>query len=403
MLYPSYHCQKFRPSQNSFVPTRLSLPSQTMSSTTSQGGNPFDHIPAGKPPPGVTSNLIDPPSRGHTIIVLDSIFVPLALIAVFVRFFVRLKWTKVRGWDDICILLAAIGTIAHFVIHDQLIRHGLGRHMWDIPVSWLISPSSIRLLSSNGIVSAWTFLFTKLSILLLYLNLFQVSRVTKIIIYVGIAVVTGYYVSILFAAVAAVNNCATITATKDSSFCYDWAGIVTIITNSFNSSTDWFLLILPLPLVMKIKMRMRQRLVVGSVFAAGLAACAASTARLGVQIHLYSTGEDTLWWQALNAQLAAVEINIGIIVACVPTFPQLWRNTKPLVYAMGSNLSRSLLRRSPPGSKAATSSVRSEIGYAGTTKLRKVPSSVTEQPVLQDHGLIDDIELQQAKGGKSAV
>ncbi|KAK4198936.1 hypothetical protein QBC40DRAFT_283031 [Triangularia verruculosa] len=387
-----------------------------MSTTTAPDGNPLDYIPAGKPPPGVTSNLIDPPSRAHGIIVLDSIFVPLMLIAVFVRFFVRIKWTKARGWDDICIVLAAIGSVTHFVIHAQLIRHGLGRHMWDIPVSWLISTSSIRLLSSNGIVSAFTYLFTKLSILLLYLTLFQVSRVTKISIYVGSALVTGYYVSILFAGVAAVCSCATITATKDSTFCNAWAGPVTIITASFNTITDWWILILPLPLVLKLKMRLRQRLIVGGVFAAGLAACAASTARLGVQAYQYSGDSDTLWWQGLNAEFAAVEINIGIIVACVPTFPQMWRNTKPLVYAMGSNLSRSLLRRSPAGSKAATSSVRSEIGFGGNTKLRKVPSSVTDgqwegagfgnsvnkQPVLQDHGLIDVIEL-HTRGGNSAV
>ncbi|KAK4459795.1 hypothetical protein QBC42DRAFT_207191 [Cladorrhinum samala] len=387
-----------------------------MSTTTAPGGNPLDHIPAGKPPPGLTSNLIDPPSRAHAIIVLDAVFVPLMLIAVFVRFFVRIKWTKARGWDDICIVLAAIGSVTHFVIHSKLIEHGLGRHMWDIPVSWLISTSSIRLLSSNGIVSAFTYLFTKLSILLLYLTLFDVSRGTKISIYVGSAIVTGYYVSILFAGVAAVCSCATITATKDSSFCNAWAGPVTIITASFNTVTDWWIFILPLPLVIKLKMRPRQRLIVAGVFAAGLAACAASTARLGVQAYQYSTGSDTFWWQGLNAEFAAVEINIGIIVACVPTFPQMWRNTKPLVYAMGSNLSRSLLRRSPAGSKAATGSVRSEGGYEGNTKLRKVPSSVKDalwegegfgnsvnkQPVLQDHGLIDGIEL-HTRRGDSAV
>jgi len=88
-----------------------------MSTNMGPGDNPFDYMPAGTPPPGVMPNLIDPPSRGDLIIILDAIFVPLMLIAVFVRFLVRIKWTKVRGLgQDICIILAVIGSVTHFCV-----------------------------------------------------------------------------------------------------------------------------------------------------------------------------------------------------------------------------------------------------------------------------------------------
>jgi hypothetical protein len=60
----------------------------------------IENIPAGQPPPGVKSNFIDPPSQVLNCIVVDSVFLPLMLLAVSVRIFVRVKITKGWGWDD---------------------------------------------------------------------------------------------------------------------------------------------------------------------------------------------------------------------------------------------------------------------------------------------------------------
>ena len=62
--------------------------------------NPLDHFPAGTPPPGITSNLINPPSKGQTLVILDGVFMSLMLVAVFIRIYVRVKLVKTWGWDD---------------------------------------------------------------------------------------------------------------------------------------------------------------------------------------------------------------------------------------------------------------------------------------------------------------
>jgi len=62
--------------------------------------NPLDHFPAGVPPPGVVSNFIDPPSKGHALVVLDGVFVSLMLVAVLIRVYVRTRLAKTWGWDD---------------------------------------------------------------------------------------------------------------------------------------------------------------------------------------------------------------------------------------------------------------------------------------------------------------
>lgn len=61
---------------------------------------PIEDIPALAPPPGVQPNFVNPPSYQHKIIILEGVFVPLMLLAVFVRIFVRARITRMVGWDD---------------------------------------------------------------------------------------------------------------------------------------------------------------------------------------------------------------------------------------------------------------------------------------------------------------
>lgn len=56
--------------------------------------------PAGEPPLGITPNFVDPPSQAPAIIALEAVFLPLMLLAVLVRIFVRARVTRGWGWDD---------------------------------------------------------------------------------------------------------------------------------------------------------------------------------------------------------------------------------------------------------------------------------------------------------------
>lgn len=56
--------------------------------------------PAISPPPGVQSNFTNPPSQVKGIIILEAIFIPLMLLAVAARVWVRTRIVKIWGADD---------------------------------------------------------------------------------------------------------------------------------------------------------------------------------------------------------------------------------------------------------------------------------------------------------------
>lgn len=62
--------------------------------------SPLREYPALRPPPGVMSNFVNPPSYEQTLTVMEGVLVPLMLLAVLVRLYVRAKITRTWGWDD---------------------------------------------------------------------------------------------------------------------------------------------------------------------------------------------------------------------------------------------------------------------------------------------------------------
>lgn len=62
--------------------------------------NPLDNVPSAKPPAGVTSNFIDPPTRAVELLTIGVVFTSLMILALLLRVLVRLRWTKGWGWHD---------------------------------------------------------------------------------------------------------------------------------------------------------------------------------------------------------------------------------------------------------------------------------------------------------------
>ena len=60
----------------------------------------FDNVPAGMPPPGVTPNLIDPPSRAALPKYFALTTLPLMLVFLFLRLYTRVAITRKFGIDD---------------------------------------------------------------------------------------------------------------------------------------------------------------------------------------------------------------------------------------------------------------------------------------------------------------
>ncbi len=60
----------------------------------------FASLPVAPPPPGIISNFIDPPTRVPVIIGLEAVFLTLMLLTVAMRIYVRMRVTKIWGFED---------------------------------------------------------------------------------------------------------------------------------------------------------------------------------------------------------------------------------------------------------------------------------------------------------------
>ncbi|KAJ3578320.1 hypothetical protein NPX13_g2244 [Xylaria arbuscula] len=74
--------------------------------------------PAGAPPPGVAPNYDNPQSMAPAFFVLG-FFLSLALIAVFIRVFVRFRFTKTWWWDDYTCIVAAAGSLTYAILYSK--------------------------------------------------------------------------------------------------------------------------------------------------------------------------------------------------------------------------------------------------------------------------------------------
>ncbi|KAJ5633330.1 NAD(P)-binding protein [Penicillium lividum] len=284
------------------------------------------NTPAEAPPAGEVSNFINPPSQRTAIIVLQTIFLFLTLLAVSVRVWVRTCIIKLWGAEDTTCILAACGAFAHMTLYTQTLPLGIGRHMWDVRAINLINPASNRILDAGGITFPWTVCFAKISILFLYKRLFPLRR-EIIAVWVGIVAIAVLYIFCICIAIVSMVKCAELSQ-LETSYCKFDSGTMITIQSVINVVTDFYVLLLPIPRLVKLQVSRRRRIGLLLTFMSGLGACAASLARLiNFQIN---DSSDVFWTTGRNAQFTIVEMNIAIIVACATSFPMFFARIRSL-------------------------------------------------------------------------
>ena len=70
------------------------------SSSMQPSAQQIQNEPALRPPLGVLPNFVNPPSFHASVDALEGVFVSFMLVAVAIRVYVRMKITKLWGWDD---------------------------------------------------------------------------------------------------------------------------------------------------------------------------------------------------------------------------------------------------------------------------------------------------------------
>ena len=215
---------------------------------------------------------------------------------------------------------------------------------------------------------------TKTSIIVFYLSFSKEEKVFRMCNYLTLLVVNvaGFALTI-----TSIAQCRPVSAAfkypiPTSAKCID---IVALYLSSapVNVSTDLALLFLPMPILTRMRLPKKQKIILVVTFGCGIFVAAVDVVRIAylqsaavarVQDSNSVTGsssrireeEDFSWYASLSFMWSAVEVNMGIIVACVPSLRPLFMRFLPS-WIRDEGSSGSL--RSPESDSRDSTTVRS--------------------------------------------
>ncbi|KAL2864488.1 putative integral membrane protein [Aspergillus lucknowensis] len=251
----------------------------------------------------------------------------LAVVAVALRLWCRLAVSKAGlWWDDYIICLALTIATGNYVDMIIWVYRGVGTHIYQYGMPGM-THFFLNLFVCE-ILYTFSICFTKYSILLFYWRIFKKTSI-RIPIYILTFLVTGWGLGVLF---TTIFQCIPTRGFWDKSIT---AHCGVNINNFFignavpNIITDWVLLILPLPYVWNIQRSAIQKTAICGVFALGGFICIISIVRLIVMLEAYKVPSvDVTWVFVGPSTWTAVETNIGIVSACLPSLGPLLKRAK---------------------------------------------------------------------------
>ncbi|PVH80503.1 MFS general substrate transporter [Cadophora sp. DSE1049] len=278
------------------------------------------------------------PSRGRSVFVVTTITFVLATFFVVARLISRFGILKHKTWDDWVMILAWFLAFGLSFSIDYGTSKGLGRHDIDIPESWL---GSLR-----GAEYAFTILYnpalmaTKTSILIFYLRMSRnTQKILRIASYItlGVVNIAGVVLTFLNA-----FQCSPVRAAYDPAKSNQKCiSIVTLYLCSapVNIITDLAILVLPIPVLTGMRLPQRQKTILILTFALGVFVTIVDVVRIyylqqavdtqTIAQSRLGTGIDFAWTASTALMWSAVEVNVGIICACIPTLKPLVKRILP--------------------------------------------------------------------------
>ncbi|KAF2809560.1 MFS general substrate transporter [Mytilinidion resinicola] len=289
-----------------------------------------------------TSGDRDFASRGPVVLGVTTATLVCATVFVVLRLISRFGIVQRVGWDDHFIILAwllAFGTSFSICYGTSV---GLGRHEVDVPADW---DSALK--KSEYIFSVLynpALMATKTSILIFYLTL---SKTQKIFRRATIATLAVVNIGGLALTLLNVVQCRPVGAAFDETIpetatCTD---IITIYLSSapLNIITDLAILFLPMPILTSMRLPKKQKIILVVTFGFGIFVAVVDVVRIAylqsaARTHLRSVEDkskpsgnasrnsdtnDFSYYASYSLMFSAIEVNVGIMCACVPAMKPL--------------------------------------------------------------------------------
>ncbi|KAK7992450.1 hypothetical protein PG988_001244 [Apiospora saccharicola] len=254
----------------------------------------LSQIPALEPPPGsgIVPNFVDPVSIAPICLVVIAVTLPLMVIFIALRVYVRQFMAHAVGADDILCLISAL-TVVSVVIY------------------------------------ALGCMAVKSTLLVLYLRIFSLQPNAKRLIWSGLIFIVVFYLISFIVTLASClprpgeDGWSSINPARGNR-CWEEDSRFAEVQGIFGALTDLYVWIVPMTMVAKVRLSRKRKLGVYGVFLTGFLACVVSIINAAFRFEMFQSS-DALWNEVPIYALCAVELNIGIICACMPVVFTLFR------------------------------------------------------------------------------
>ncbi|KAI1477678.1 hypothetical protein F4774DRAFT_388204 [Daldinia eschscholtzii] len=274
------------------------------------------------PPPGVIPNFKDPDSISYITRNVTYAFLPLMLAFVVLRLCTRVLIRHSSGLDDVLYVASAASVVTVCGMALSALDRPNGRHAWDVPLS-ILTDSYLRTNFVFVIISSITTMLVKLTLLVLYLRIFNPVEIAKIAIYICIGVTISFYIATMIAELVVGLPKAGGEGWQAAQIRYGPFGLnLSVVRGVFGVISDFVILLIPMTQVIKLHLPLRKKITILGIFLTGLLACACSIVTCVFRF-LERYDLDYTWANTMPNTFAIIELTVGHICCSLPTLPPL--------------------------------------------------------------------------------
>ncbi|KAI1355819.1 hypothetical protein F5Y01DRAFT_326331 [Xylaria sp. FL0043] len=265
----------------------------------------------------------EPPYTNKTFVPVIITFFVLALIVVLLRAAARIVSQAKFWYDDYFNFAAFVAGTVYTLTDVHLASQGFGVDIWAVPqdnITYIL----VNILTGSVLYTTSRTLI-RISIILFYLRIFDTTCAKNVIKWT-LVFVTCFYPAALFPIIFQCSPVDYLWLRWDGTRngrCIDFRVFVWAIT-IIGIALDFWIVLISCRLVIGLQLPLKKKLMVSGMFTAGLLTIAVSIARLPCTNQFTVTENPTIDWVPITIW-SALENYIGVICACLPSLPALFR------------------------------------------------------------------------------
>ncbi|KAH7368699.1 hypothetical protein B0T11DRAFT_277500 [Plectosphaerella cucumerina] len=280
------------------------------------------------PPPEVKAswpapNYIDPEERGPALMIVELVVLPLALICLGLRLYVRLAIVRKTWWDDWLMVMAAVfGTSVTVCVILATQLYGWNLHVWDLQTEQMVQGRQISIAAQTLFLIASG--LVKLSILASYLRIAPIGSWFRRLTWATLGLVVSLvivFLIVLWTQCIPIQYYWRVHPDSVTKCIAEWPPLAGQTISTIVADTIVYLL--PLPTLWRLRLPLFQRISLMVLFSMGVVVVAAACARTYWAYHVTTQTFDVTWEGFELWIWTAVEVSLGIICGCVPVLRRL--------------------------------------------------------------------------------